>query len=208
MKRLSAFAAFLLIFQLIPNSSQAATIKLTIRYSVPYSYEGDGGNYGLEASVTCLVDSACAAANVRKAKLALKAAATKKTFDLGCKNQDTSYIGSRLKVTSATGSTAGLGYLTSVSAMNIRYEISPANVPDWDEETMGDYPYESEEDDPDYIEDGYEYVFYTADCVYSGTVTLVKSNAYTIYVAGMRGPEYSYSELASKKWALTLVDDN
>ena len=208
MKRVSAFAAFLLIFQLIPNSSQAATIKLTIRYSVPYSYEGDAYDFGLPDSTTCISGSACAAENLRKAKLAIKSSTVKKSFDTGCRKQDTSYIGSRLKVTSATGSTAGLGYLTSVTSADINFDIEYASVPYWDEETMGEYPYESEEDDPEYIEDGYEYVYYTANCVYSGSVTLVKSNAYTIYVAGMRGPEYSYTELVKKKWAVTLVDDN
>ena len=207
MRRLAGFTALLLLIQILPATQSQAAIKLSIKYSVPFSNEGDAWDYALPDSTTCLSGSACAAENLRKAKAAIKSATVKKAYDLGCKKQDSSYLGSRLKVTTASGSTAGLGYLTSVVSANMSYDIEYASVPYWDEEELGEYPYESEEEDPEYVEDGYEYVTYSADCIYSGSVTLVKSNAYTIFIAGMRGPEYSYSELVKMKWAVTLVDN-
>ena len=206
MRKLSSFVALLLVVQIFPVAPSDAAIKLSVKYSVPFSNEGDAFDYALEDSSTCLSGSSCAAQNLKKAKAVIKSAATKKSYDIGCKKQDTSYLGSRIKVTTASGSTAGLSNLTSVVSGNLSYEIEYASVPYWDTETLGDYPYENEEDDPDYIEDGYEYVVYSADCIYSGSVTLVKSNAYTVFIGGMRGPEYSYAELVKMKWAVSLVD--
>jgi len=203
MKKTTFLAISTLLLQILTLQSSQAAIKLTVQYSIPFSY-GDYAN-GVDSLSTCLVDSKCAADNKKKAAVILKKPTTKSAFTAGCKKQDESYLGSRIKVTSASGSTAGLGNLTSVVATNIRWDIEYANTLDWlgNEE---DY-YESEEDDPSYIEEGYEYVYFTADCLYSGTVTLVKSNAYTIYIAGSKGPEYSYAELAKKKWIVVLVDN-
>jgi hypothetical protein len=193
--------AFLLLqyFMIVPSE---AALKLTVQYSVEFSY--DDGVVGPDPSSSCLVDSKCASDNRKAAIATLKKASTKTTFNLGCKKQDESYLGSRIKVTSASGATAGLGNFTSVVATNIRWDVETANTEDWDSEE--EYPYEYEEDDPTYVEEGYEYVYFTADCTYSGAVTLTKSNAYTIYIAGERGPEYSYAELAKKKWKVVLTD--
>jgi hypothetical protein len=197
----ATFLTFLLLQVSMIAPSEAA-LKLTVQYVTPFYY-GEFA-YGVDAMSTCLIDSKCASDNRKKAAAILKKASTKTAFNLSCKKQDESYLGSRIKVTSASGATAGLGNLTSVAATNIRWEVDSANTEDWlDEE---DYPYENEEDDPTYVEEGYEYVYFTADCAYSGTVTLTKSNAYTIFIAGERGPEYSYAELAKKKWKVVLTD--
>ena len=185
----------------VAQPTQAA-LRLTISYVVPFYYGEDGG--GLDPLPTCLVDSKCSKDNQKKATLLIKKLSTKTAFDLGCKKQDDSYLGSRLKVTNASGATAGLGNLTSVASTNIHWELNTESTPDWS--GGGEYPYESEEDDPAYIEDGYEYVSFTADCIYTGGVTLVKSNAYTIFIDGSRGPEYSYGELVKQKWKVTLSD--
>ena len=192
-----------LAFQIVGIPSSHAAIKLTVQYSVPFEY-GDNVT-GLDPYETCLLDSKCDTDAKKRATAFLKKASTKTLFNSACKKQDTSYLGSRLKVTSATGSTAGLGNLTSVVATNIRWDVETANVEDWMGD--GDYPYESEEDDPSYIEEGYEYVYFTANCLYSGSVSLIKSNAYTIFIDGSRGPEYSYAELAKMKWTVVLVDN-
>jgi hypothetical protein len=199
------FFTFLLISALSQFSNlqpAQAALRLTVSYVVPFYYGEETD--GLDPLPTCLVDSKCSKENQKKAALLVKKPSTKTAFDLGCKKQDDSYLGSRIKVTTASGATAGLGNLTSVKSTNIHWELNPDNTPDWN--GNGDYPYESAEDDPNYIEDGYEYVFFTADCIYTGGVTLVKSNAYTIFIDGSRGPEYSYSELVKQKWKVTLSD--
>jgi hypothetical protein len=200
--KIATTLAFLLLQYFMITPSEAA-IKLTVQYVVQFTY----GEYadGVDATSSCLVGSKCASDNRKLAAAILKKASTKTAFNLGCKKQDESYLGSRIKVTSATGATAGLGNLTSVVATNIRWDVDTANTEDWDSEE--EYPYEYEEDDPTYIEEGYEYVYFTADCTYSGTVTLTKSNAYTIYIDGGRGPEYSYAELVKKKWKVVLSDN-
>jgi hypothetical protein len=191
---------FLLIqyFMVVPGE---AAIKLTVQYVTEFDYIEDIA--GID-DLTCLIGSKCASDKRKKAAAILKKASTKTAFNLGCRDQEVSYIGSRIKVTSASGATAGLGNLKSVVATNIRLLVGTENTADWLSDD--DYPYENEEDDPTYIEEGYEYVFLTADCLYSGTVTLTKSNAYTIFIAGERGPEYSYAELAKKKWKVVLTD--
>ena len=195
--------AFLLLqyFMIVPSE---AAIKLTVQYVVPFSYDEEAD--WPDSTTLCLVDSKCAIDNRKLAVATLKKASTKTTFNFGCKKQDESFLGSRIKVTSASGATAGLGNLTSVIATNIRWEVETESIEEWDWDSGEDYPYEYEEDDPTYIEDGYEYIYFTADCTYSGAVTLTKSNAYTIYIAGERGPEYSYAELAKKKWKVVLTD--
>ena len=203
MRAKTATVLTFLLLQFFMIAPSEAALKLTVQYVAPFTY----GEYadGVDAMATCLIDSKCASDNRKAAAAILKKTSTKNSFNLGCKKQDESYLGSRIKVTSASGATAGLGNLTSVVATNIRWEIDTANTEDWEGE--GDYPFEYEEEDPSYIEEGYEYVYFTADCTYSGTVTLTKSNAYTIYIAGARGPEYSYTELVKKKWKVVLSDN-
>jgi len=203
MRKLVFVIVSALAFQIVGIPTSEAAIKLTVQYSVPFVYGEDV--VGLDPYATCLIDSKCDTDAKKKATTVIKKTTTKTAFNIGCKKQDTSYLGSRLKVTSATGSTAGLGYLTSVVATNIRWDVETANVEDWTGD--GDYPYDSEEEDPTYIEGGYEYVFFTANCLYSGSVSLIKSNAYTIFIDGSRGPEYSYAELAKMKWNVVLVDN-
>ena len=202
---MKTFLKFVIILSLIQFSTAQPTqaaFRLTISYVVPFN---DDSGWLSDPSPTCLVDdSKCSKDNQKKAALLLKKPSTKNAFNLGCKEQDDSYLGSRLKVTNASGATAGLGNLTSVASTNIRLERNTASVPDWSGEDR--YPYESEEDDPAYIEDGYVYFEFAADCIYTGGVTLVKSNAYTIFIDGSRGPEYSHGELVKKKWKVTLVD--
>lgn len=200
MRKTTLLATSILLLQFLALPSSESAIKLTVKYSTPIT-----GDYGPESLSTCLVGSKCTTGNKMKAAVILKKPTTKAAFTAGCKKQDESYLGSRIKVTSASGSTAGLGNLTSVVATNIRWDVQIDNTLDWLGD--GEYPYESEEEDPSYIEDGYEYVYFTADCLYSGTVTLVKSNAYTIFIAGYKGPEYSYAELVKKKWTVVLVDN-
>jgi hypothetical protein len=203
MKRFIAFLSCLTLIITMQFSASSAAIKLNVSFVTDFYY--DDGVVGVDPSSTCLINSQCAANNRKKANSVIKLASTKASFNAGCKKQEDTYLGARVKVTSASGATAGLGNLNSVLASNIRWEVSIENTADWDSDV--DYPYENEEDDPTYSEGGYEYVFFTANCVYSGNVTLIKSNAYTIYIDGARGPEYSYAELVKKKWKVTLTDN-
>ena len=67
--------------------------------------------------------------------------------------------------------------------------------------------YDSEEDYPDYIEDGYASYLIEFICSYSGKVSLITSNAYKIYIDGDFAGEYLRTELAKKKWAITFQDN-
>ncbi len=202
MRQILKFILILSLLQFGSAPPTQAAIRLTVTYLVPFYYDGEVG--GLDPLPTCLVNSKCSKDNQKKAALLVKKTSTNTAFNLGCLNQSDSYLGSRIKVTTASGATAGLGNLTSLKAGNIHWELNTESTPDWNGD--GEYPYESPEDDPAYIEDGYEYVSFTADCIYTGGVTLVKSNAYTIFIDGSRGPEYSYSELVKQKWKVILTD--
>jgi hypothetical protein len=67
--------------------------------------------------------------------------------------------------------------------------------------------YDSEEDYPDYIEKGYVSYRIEFICSHVGTVSLITSNAYKIYIDGDFAGEYSRTELAKKKWATTFEDN-
>lgn len=123
-----------------------------------------------------------------------------------CKYMD--MFNARVKVIDARGATSGLSNLKSVSVSSYIDEVV-LDLPDYsaeEEETLSEY-YDSYEDYPDYIEDGYVYYSIEGLCTYSTTVSLTSSNAYRIYIGDLRGPEYSRAELTKLKWTVTLVND-
>jgi hypothetical protein len=187
---------------LIPTSAQAR-IVLKIAYSSDESefnteeYVTTEEEWGLWTE-TCEVGTACAKKNRAQTDTAAKARAIKM-----CKTLDgyRAYI----KVVTGSGSTAGLGSLNTVSILGFKKRLITVNTPDWDSDE--DYPYEDEVDDPAYIEDGYEYIYWEGICRFSGSVSLISSSFYTIYVNGGRGPEYSRATLTKLKWSVSLVDN-
>ena len=188
-----ALTFILIINLLIPQGAQAG-IVLRVGYSSDDSYFdlNVDEEWGLWTA-NCIVGSSCAKKNRALSDTAAKTRAVK-----FCKTLDG--YGARVKVTTGSGNTAGLGNLNSVSIVGFKKRIGIENLPDYESE------YEDETEDPAYIEDGYEYVYWEGTCRFSGKISLISSSFYTVYVNGALGPEYSKAELAKLKWSILLVD--
>ena len=186
---------------MLPVNSFGAQ-KISVTYRVPI----EGSTLSWAYSETNLVNSS----QDLKAKSLLIAAskskAVKSKLLSECKN--TSGFNARVKITSANGSTSGLGNLSSITVSSIRVTQQLANLPDYteDESAALEEEYGSYEEYPDYIEDGYSYYQIEADCLFSGNISITTSNAYTFFIDGSRGPEYSRAELAKMNWKIVLVD--
>jgi hypothetical protein len=177
----------------IPQGAQAG-IVLKVGYSSDDSYFDLNVDEEWELwTANCIIGSACAKKNRALSDTAAKARAVKL-----CKTIDG--YNARVKVTTGSGSTAGLGNLKSVSIVGFKKRIGVESLPDYESE------YEDETEDPEYIEDGYEFVYWEGTCRFSGNVPLISSSFYTVYVNGALGPEYSKTELAKLKWSILLVD--
>ena len=204
-KRVFFYSLVALVSLSQTNISQAGNnLKVSYRIAADIGYIQDSPNF---YTASFLVNSSQAIAAKKKMATFAKLSSTKTALIGICKSMD-SYNG-RVKVTDARGGTAGLGNLRNVSVIGFNVVESIANLPDYSEEEQSalDEQYETEEDYPDYIEDGYVYYSIEADCLFTGTISLISSNAYRIYINGSAGPEYSKSELARMKWAITLVDN-
>jgi|LakMenE01Jun11ns_1017448.scaffolds.fasta_scaffold9922512_2 hypothetical protein len=197
---------------LIPASAQAA-IVLKVSYSSDDSYFNYGDSIDTEEewglwTETCKVGSACAKKNRSITDTVARSRAIKM-----CKTLDG--YGARIKVVNGSSATAGLGNLYTVSIVGLKKYIEIQNLPDYYSDEDEDYyseededsGYVSEEDDPEYIKNGYEYIYWEGTCRYSGNVSLISSSFYTIYIDGGRGPEYSRAELTKLKWRIFLVDN-
>jgi hypothetical protein len=125
-----------------------------------------------------------------------------------CKS-DSNYFNKRIKVLDARNGTAGLGNLKSVTVSSMKVVEEIHDLPEYTlaEESDLYNEYDSEEDYPDYIEDGYASYRIEFICSYSGKVSLITSNAYKVYIDGDFVGEYLRTELAKKKWAITFQDN-
>jgi hypothetical protein len=204
---LKSFTIFLpvllLLLTQIPASAAGNTLKVTYRVPAdPSELEDSSMMY----SVTHLVGSSAASAERRKLQGVSKLSSTKSKLISACKLDGSYYA--RLKVTDARGGTAGLSYLKTATVTEIIVESNIVDLPDYTEEEAAflEEEYYEYSDYPDYIEDGYVYYSIEATCLFSGTVSLVSSNAYRIYINGGAGPEYSRAELIKKKWLIILED--
>ena len=195
--------SFAVIFNLLIPANAQAGIVLKVAYS------SDDSHFNYDESIdtdeewglwtaTCEVGSACAKKNRALTDTAAKARAIKM-----CKSLDG--YGARIKVVTGSGATAGLGNLYTVSLSAFKKRIMTVSTPDWDSDE--EYPYDDETEDPAYLEDGYEYVYWEGTCRFSGNVSLISSNFYTVYVDGGKGPEYSKAELTKLKWSIFLIDN-
>ena len=206
--------AFAVILNLLIPASAQAGIVLKVAYSSDDS-EFNATDLGPTTeqewglwTETCKVGTACAKKNRSITENVAKARAIK-----FCKS--TYGYGARIKVVNGSGATAGLGNLNTVSIVGFKKHIEIQNLPDYDpdsnydpdyEDEDGNSSYVNEEDDPEYIKNGYEYIYWGGTCRFSGNVSLISSSFYTIYVNGGRGPEYSRAELTKLKWSIYLVD--
>ena len=124
-----------------------------------------------------------------------------------CKNEGV-YYNTRIKVLDARNGTAGLGNLKTLTVSTMKVASYLADLPEYTEEEAEEleYEYDSYSDYPDYIEEGYVSYFLEFTCSHVGTVSLITSNAYKIYIDGDFVGEYSRSELTKMKWAISLIE--
>jgi hypothetical protein len=194
--------AFAVILNLLIPASAQAGIVLKVAYSSDDSEFNTDDDITSEEewglwTVTCEIGTPCA----KKSRSISESVARARAIKF-CKSTDG--YGARIKVVNGSGATAGLGNLYAVSIVGFKKRVITVSTPDWDSDE--DYPYEDETDDPAYIEDGYEYIYWEGTCRFRGSVSLISSSFYTIYVNGGRGPEYSRAELTKLKWSIYLVD--
>ena len=126
-----------------------------------------------------------------------------------CKGEDSVYYNSRIKVLDARNGTAGLGNLKTVTVSNMKIAEERSDLPQYTEEEAEEleYEYDYYDEYPDYIEEGYVSYYIEFICSNSGTVSLITSNAYKIYIDGDFAGEYSRTELAKKKWSIIFEDN-
>jgi hypothetical protein len=125
-----------------------------------------------------------------------------------CKGEDSVYFNTRIKVLDARNGTAGLGNLKSVTVSNMKIAEESNDLPQYtDEEAeLLDEEYFTYDEYPDYIEEGYVSYYIEFICSNVGTVSLITSNAYKVYIDGDFAGEYSRTELVKKKWSLIYED--
>jgi len=126
-----------------------------------------------------------------------------------CKGEDSVYYNTRIKVLDARNGTAGLGNLKTVTVSNMKIAEESSDLPQYteEEEEFLNNEYYTYDEYPDYIEDGYVSYYIEFICSNSGTVSLITSNAYKIYIDGDFAGEYSRTELSKKKWSVTYEDN-
>jgi len=186
------------------SSSAGNTLKVTYRVAAdPGELDDSSSLY----SDTHLVQSLASKSALKKLQGVAKSTSTRAKLIAACKLDDAYFA--RLKVTDARGGTAGLSNLKSVSVSEIKVVENVVDLPDYTEEEQSEL--ESEyfyyADYPDFIEGGYVYYSIEATCLFSGTVSLISSNAYRIYINGSAGPEYSKAELIKRQWSIILEDN-
>jgi hypothetical protein len=125
-----------------------------------------------------------------------------------CKGEDSVYYNSRIKVLDARNGTAGLGNLKTVTVSNMKIAEERSDLPQYTEEEAEEleYEYDYYEDYPDYIEEGYVSYYIEFICSNVGTISLITSNAYKIYIDGDFAGEYSRTELSKMKWSIFFQD--
>ena len=203
MKRL----LFLLLSIVIASTQTVvAAASNTLKISFKAEAQNPYGNPDSLYSDTVLRGSTEDSLVKQKMDKAAKSSGTKSKIISVCKSMN--LFNGRIKVTDSRGGTAGLSNLSSVSTYNVKVAKWFPSVPDFTEaetEALVD-EYGDQENWPEYKEDGYVSYYYTANCLFSGKVSLISSNSYRIYINGRAGPEYLNSELAKMKWSVTLVN--
>ena len=199
------FIILLALIFLFSNQGQSnAALVLKVTYKVPL--DTDSEDFDSYYSLSYISGSSKDRVEKKKALDLLKTKQIKTKLISGCKYMDV--FNARLMITDARNGTAGLGNLKTVTVSEMRVEEQFEDLPDYTEEEYDLLyeEYEFEEDFPDYSKNGYSWYSIEATCLFSGTIAIISSNAYRIYINGESGPEYSRAELVKMKWAVTLVD--
>jgi len=120
------------------------------------------------------------------------------------------YYNTRIKVLDARNGTAGLGNLKSLTVSTIKVASYLSDLPEYTEEEAEelDAEYDYYEDYPDYIEEGYVSYYLEFTCSIAGTVSLISSNAYKIYIDGDFLGEFSKAELVKMKWSVSVIEED
>ena len=126
-----------------------------------------------------------------------------------CKNEGV-YYNTRIKVLDARNGTAGLGNLKTLTVSTMKIGSFLTDLPEYTEEEAEEleYEYDYYEDYPDYIEEGYVSYYLEFTCSHVGSVSLITSNAYKIYVDGDFLGEFSRAELTKMKWSISVVEED
>jgi hypothetical protein len=201
MKKLAILALVFLTSITQTHVAEAATsLKVTVKEEVWIWLEDEEEVY--------VADDPEALAFKKKITAYAKTSKAKSEALAECK-RDSNYFNMRIKVLDARNGTAGLGNLKSVTVSNMKVAEQRTNLPEYTQEEEDELwtEYDSEEDYPDYIEEGYVSYYIEFICSHTGKVSLITSNAYKIYIDGDFAGEYSRTELAKKKWAITFVDE-
>lgn len=194
-----AFAlALTLVLSLVTPSSAEAGNSLHINYLVnPYIPE-----FTDMSSPSFPLKSAEALAAYKEMFVIANATKTQTLMTNECKNDFIYKV--RVKVLDARGGTAGLGNLNNLVVSKTKIRTFSLNLPTMsDEEILENYTVSEDATQwPSYVKGGYISYGIQGECKFSGSVSLISSNAYRIYIDGDFRDEFSKSELVKKKWTV------
>ena len=200
MKRFRLLALVILLSISQTHLAEAATtLKVTVKdINVIFMYSETGTFIDGDPDIVAYKKRLAAYAKTSKAK---SEAITE------CKNEGV-YYNTRIKVLDARNGTAGLGNLKTVTISTMKIGSYLTDLPEYTDEEAEEleYEYEYYEDYPDYIEDGYVNFYLEFTCSHTGSVSLITSNAYKIYVDGDLLGEYSRTELTKMKWSVSVFE--
>ena len=202
MKKLSILALVILTSITQTHVAEAATtLKVTVR---------EYNSVWMAADQYIFTDGESDALAFKKKITAFAKTSKAKSEALAeCKGEDSVYYNSRIKVLDARNGTAGLGNLKTVTVSNMKIAEERSDLPQYTDEEEEDlqYEYDYYEDYPDYVEGGYVSYYIEFICSNVGTISLITSNAYKIYIDGDFAGEYSRTELSKMKWSVTFEDN-
>ena len=202
MKKLSILALVILTSITQTHVAEAATtLKVTVK---------EYNSVWMAADKYIFIDGESDALAFKKKITAFAKTSKAKSEALAeCKGEDSVYYNSRIKVLDARNGTAGLGNLKTVTVSNMKIAEERSDLPQYTDEEEEDlqYEYDYYEDYPDYVEGGYVSYYIEFICSNVGTISLITSNAYKIYIDGDFAGEYSRTELSKMKWSVTFEDN-
>ncbi len=202
MKRFRLLALVILLSIAQTHVAEAAySLKITVKdVNTIWMYSEKSTFVSGDPDITMYKKRLAAYAKTSKAKSAAVAQ---------CKEEGV-YYNTRIKVLDARNGTAGLGNLKSLTVSTMKIASYLSDLPEYteeeDEELDSEYDYY--EDYPDYIEEGYVSYFLEFTCSHVGTVSLISSNAYKIYIDGDFLGELSRAELIKMKWSISVLEED
>jgi hypothetical protein len=202
MKRFRLLALVILLSIAQTHVAEAAySLKITVKdVNTIWMYSEKSTFVSGDPDITMYKKRLAAYAKTSKAKSAAVAQ---------CKEEGV-YYNTRIKVLDARNGTAGLGNLKTLTVSTMKIASYLSDLPEYteeeDEELDSEYDYY--EDYPDYIEEGYVSYFLEFTCSHVGTVSLISSNAYKIYIDGDYLGELSRAELIKMKWSISVLEED